>query len=217
MKYLLLVATLVITALTFKANAQEKGIFHNNQKINTTPISSVKVTAGASMYLTGIGSIKTKAVIANTTSRNQIKVDSLTFTMNFGEEIVDDFNTQNAYNGSINSPNDLLLYRLEKKTKERRLLVGTAGTFTGAAVGLDASESIQFTYTSLGNGLYEVKLPNTLRNGEYAFVNSQWTGVATKVWAFTATHSNNISSYERMQMEKRKEKEARKAAKRNKN
>lgn len=212
MKKVLLVLSVVVLSLS--ANAQEKGIFYNNQKINTTPISSVKSTAGASMYLTGIGSIKTRAIIAGTTSRNQIKIDSLTFTMNFGEKIVDDFDTQNS--ASLSSPNDLLLYKLEKKTKERRLQVGTIGTFTGASVGLDSSESILFTYTSLGNGLYEVKLPNTLRNGEYAFVNSNWTGVTTKVWTFTAVGSNNISSYELMQIQKRKEKEAKKLAKRNK-
>jgi hypothetical protein len=187
--------TLLILMITLGTNAQEKGLFNNNKKINTTPISSIKSTAGASMYIVGIGNIKTKAVISGGTSRNKIKADDLTFVMNFGEKIVDDFDATTSY--SINSPNDILLFKLEKKSTERRLIIGTVGTFSGSAIGINSSEAIHFDYTSMGNGKYEVTLPNNLKNGEYAFIHSQWTGVYTKMWAFTVIESKYVSQKQR--------------------
>lgn len=206
--------TILILSITLGVNAQEKGLFNNNKKIHTTPISSIKATAGASMYIVGIGDVKTKAIISGGTSRDEIKADDLTFVMNFGEKIVDDFDMSTSY--SINSPNDILLFRLEKKINERRLLIGTLGTFSGSAIGINSNEAIHFDYTSMGNGKYEVTLPNNLKNGEYAFIHSQWTGVYTKMWAFTVIESKHVTHADKMaaiKAARKAEKEAKKQAK----
>ena len=213
------VTLLLMLALAFNlSNAQGKGIFNYGQRISTTPISSIKATAGASMYFTGLGNIKTRAIMIGATSRNKTHADSLSFVMNFGAEAVDDFSSVTSMN--VNSPNDLLLFRLEKKPNQRRLLIGTMGVFSGAAIGMDSSKSIDFEVKSLGDGKYRVTLPNTTRNGEYGFVHSQYTGLTTRVWAFTVENSRYISAERMAEIDKKRAakqkleiKEAKKAAK----
>ena len=81
MKNKILMIIVLITTLSYGQiktpfdTKKEKGLFNNNKKINTTPISSIKSTAGASMYIVGIGNIKTKAIISGGTSRNKIKAE----------------------------------------------------------------------------------------------------------------------------------------------
>lgn len=170
---------------------QENGIYHNGIKIKTTPISSIKAAAGASMYLTGIGSVKSWALINGETSKLNINADSLAFTVYFGDEVKDDFEA--TLINQITSPEDLLLFKLDVKNKVRRLEIGDLGTFSGYSSGLDSENAIEFDYEDLGNGIYELTLKNTTKNGEYAFVTSQWYGVTTKVWSFTVFDSKYIS------------------------
>ena len=68
----------------------------------------------------------------------------------------------------------------------------------------------------MGNGKYEVTLPNNLKNGEYAFIHSQWTGVYTKMWAFTVIESKHVTHADKMaaiKAARKAEKEAKKQAK----
>lgn len=175
---------LLVTVLAFNlSNAQEgKGLYYNGIKIDPTQISSIKASAGLSMYVVGVGNIKTRAVLNGSQSRVAVSKDSLVFIADFGTEIRDDFSAQSNY--TISSPNDLLLFKLEEKKKDRRLLIGTMGTFSGSAVGLDNEGSIPFEYKQIGDGKYEIKITQAYQYGEYAFVTSNWMGMMTKVWAF---------------------------------
>ena len=200
---------LVLTVLAFNlSNAQGKGVFLNGKKMNTTKVNSIKVSAGASMFIVGVGSIKTRAILSGNTSRNLVDANELKFTFNFGSEEKDDFSSTASV--EVSSPNDLYLFKLKSKKNSRELLVGTMGTFSGASVGLDSDDAIQYDYAELEAGLYEVTLPSNLPNGEYAFVSSQWTGVTSLLWTFTIENSDYISPAEQNKIDKARRKQERK-------
>ena len=184
MKVFTYLAFLVVVMAFNLSNAQEgKGLYSNGVKINTTSINSIKASAGLSVYVVGVGKIKTRAIIAGAKSNVSIKLNSLVFIADFGTAVRDDFSATSSY--SVNSPNDLLLFKLEEKKNFRRLLIGTMGTFSGTAIGLDAEGSTPFKYTDLGDGRYQIEITEIEELGEYAFVTSNWLGISTKLWAFT--------------------------------
>jgi len=203
-----LVLLLAVLALNL-SSAQGKGVYLNGKKINTTKVNSIKASAGASMFIVGIGSIKTRAIISGKTSRDVVDAKELNFEFNFGSESRDDFSTSSIV--TVNSPNDLYLFKLKTKKNSRELLVGTMGTFSGASVGLNSDDAIQYDYSELSTGVYEVTLPSNLPNGEYAFVSNQWMGVASLLWTFTVENSDYISPLEQSKIDKAKRKATRKS------
>lgn len=180
MKRVVLVIALVL--FITKTKAQQNGIYHNSVKLNPTSIVGVKATAGLSMYLTGLGTIKTKGFIVGPTASTNISPSELEFTAYF-EPDQDDFSAGTSI--TIGSPSDLLLFKLTTKRKQRQIVVGTIGTFSGSSVGVDTKEAIAFTYEDLGEGMYKIIITGSPEPGEYGFLPNQYSGIGTKVWDFT--------------------------------
>lgn len=136
--------------------AYECGILNNDNTLTICEKSNAKITckAGASIYLTGIGKIKTRYQVANPNSNVIInKSDTITIICKSMSNTMD--------------PHQVIkVYLLESKKKYRQVKIAEAGTFTGAEI---MGDNLPFNATKYGNTntCYKITLIN-YPEGEYA-------------------------------------------------
>jgi len=127
-----------------------------------------KAKAGASMYMTGVGKVK---------SYYYIKGVSSSLVLDKNSEII--INT-----GGISPQQSLSLIKLETLETKRRWKTGEIGTFTGASVNED--NSIAMKYKRFGNESVIIATKN-LQPGEYclAITNMMTNTKSAKVYTFS--------------------------------
>lgn len=134
----------------------ECGILNNNSTLMICEKSNAKISskASASMYLTGIGKVKTRYQVANPNSNVIInKSDTITIICKSMSNVMD--------------PHQVIkVYSLESKKKYRQVQIGEIGTFTGSEV---MGDNLPFNATKYGNTntCYKITLIN-YPAGEYA-------------------------------------------------
>lgn len=144
--------------------------------ITSMPCESVyaKAKASASMYLTGLGKIKTYYYINGVNS-----------ALNITNDVDIIINT-----GGVSPQQSISIIKLETLQSKRRWKSGEAGAFTGATSNEDAS--ITLKYKKYGN-LSVLISTSSLENGEYclAITNMMTNSKSAKVYTFSI--SNNIN------------------------
>ena len=132
----------------------ECGILLNDTSLIICEKQQGKVTgkASASMYLTGIGKVKSRYQIPGHSSPIRIKKsDKVVLICRVITNTID--------------PNQVInVYQLEQKSKYRQVQIGKIGTFTGSEIG---ANKITFAATKYGNSSYKIEI-NNLPCGEYA-------------------------------------------------
>ena len=134
----------------------------------------IKTKAGASLYLTGIGKVKTRLTIDGLTSVNSMKV---TRTPRF---II------KAKDNSTDPSSFINIFKFDIYKKERRFQLAEAGTLSAAKTNNIAN--IEFKAKKYGESSYLIKIED-LEPGEYGIIigdpNTQNTKNALKVTTFT--------------------------------
>lgn len=127
-----------------------------------------KAKAGASVYLVGVGKVKSYWYVDGAES-------SLALQKNTSVII----NT-----GGVSPMQSLTIHKMEKMGKKRRYQSGEVGTFTGATAGKDQSEA--FKYKKYGKSSVLIPL-NTLEPGEYclSITNMMTNSKSAKVYTFS--------------------------------
>lgn len=135
---------------------------------------TIKTKAGASLYLTGIGKVKSRLTLSGTTSSSTVKGSSTT------RLIIKAKDNSTDPNSFIN------IFKFEVKGKERRYQVAEAGTLSKAETNNLAS--IEFKAKKYGEQSYLIILED-LTPGEYGIVigdpNTNNTKNSMKVTTFT--------------------------------
>ncbi len=70
---------------------------------------------------------------------------------------------------NVRSPNEFMLVKMKQGKNDRELVVGKANSI-GSDQGIDDKQKVQFTYSKVQRGLYEVSPNATLLVGEYCFI-----------------------------------------------
>ena len=76
-----------------------------------------------------------------------------------------------AFSSGPSSPDDFALVRLERKGKDRELVVGQSG-MTGMSAGMRSQDTIALESKQVAPGIYQAKANKPLEPGEYAFTRS---------------------------------------------
>ena len=119
-----------------------------------------KAKASASLYLVGVGKVKTYWYVDGNQSSLQL-----------------DTNAKIVINTGGKSPMQTIsINRMEQLGKKRRYLYGEAGSFTGATTGQDNSasfrykkygkESVMIPFSDLAPGEYVLSITNTMTNNK---------------------------------------------------
>lgn len=154
---------ILLFSICLSSNAQvyepefmyECGILTNNELIICEK-QNVKITskASASMYLTGIGKVKTRYQVPNEKSNVHInQSDTITIICKSSSNMMD--------------PHQVIkVYSLESKKKYRQVQIGEIGTFTGSEV---MGDNLIFNASKYGNTntCYKITLIGYPK-GEYA-------------------------------------------------
>jgi hypothetical protein len=126
----------------------------NNQAVELEKQKvSVTVKASASLYLTGLGSVKQKIIINEPASPVRIEEDrNLKFIVKVSDNKYDPFEI-------------IEIYRLKKNAKNRSLLTAETGSFSGSKAG----DVVRISYKAVkyGTSSFLVTIPE-LMMGEYA-------------------------------------------------
>ena len=132
----------------------ECGILVNDTSLIICEKQNGKITskASASMFLTGIGKVKTRYQIPGNHSTVKVKKsDKITLICKSSTNAID--------------PNQVInVYSMECKSKYRQVQIGEVGTFTGAEI---RGNRIAFKATKHGTSSYKIEIDN-LPTGEYA-------------------------------------------------
>lgn len=135
---------------------------------------SIKAKAGASLYLTGIGKVKSRLTLKGKESTSPIKGKSTT------RLIIKASDNKTDPNSFIN------IFKFEVKGKERRHQLGEAGTYS--ATESNNLANVDYKAKKYGESSYYLVLEN-LEPGEYGIVlgdpNSENTKNIMKVTTFT--------------------------------
>lgn len=148
-----------------KANAEE-------QLVLPSVFSGTKTRVLASAFTYGIASEKIKSVLNNASSKNIINIDDdMSFVFYFKpfndtQRLATDWWFRVA-----TSPNEFVLVTLNvNKNKEtREIETGKANIWVGTDAGANNKSVIKFDIVDLGNGAFEVKPKERLKQGEYCF------------------------------------------------
>jgi hypothetical protein len=116
---------------------------------------------GSAMSM-GISKVKWKIVINGDRAVLHITEPAPEFWFYFGTG-------QEAFSSGPSSPDDFLLVRLEKKGKNRELVVGQVG-LTGTSAGTRSKDTITLESKQVAPGIYQVRPNRPLEPGEYAFL-----------------------------------------------
>lgn len=134
----------------------------------------VKAKAGASLYLTGIGKVKSRLTIDGVKSINEIKAKPIT------RLIIKARDNSTDPNSFIN------IFKFDINKKERRYQLAEAGTLSASKTSNLAS--IEFKAKKYGESSYLIQLED-LESGEYGIIigdsNTQNTKNGLKVTTFT--------------------------------
>jgi len=132
----------------------ECGILVNDTSLIICEKQNGKITskASASMFLTGIGKVKTRYQIPGSHSNVKVKKsDKIVLICRSASNSVD--------------PNQVVnVYSMECKKKYRQVQIGEVGTFSGAEI---KGDRIPFKATKYGISSYRIEIAN-LPIGEYA-------------------------------------------------
>lgn len=135
---------------------------------------SIKTKAGASVYLTGIGKIKSRLTLPGIKSVNTIKVSSNARLLIKGKDNATD---PNSY---------ISVFKFEITKNERRFQLAEAGTFTGTEAKNTAS--VDFQAKKYGESSYLINLSD-LEPGEYGILigdpNNMTNKNSMKITTFT--------------------------------
>lgn len=147
-------------------------VYVNSEEGDGLPLEpakmSVKTKASASMYVSGIGKITSRASVKGETSTVRIKQGaSIQFIYK-------------ANDNSVNPIDVIQLIRFEKKSDNRVTELGSVGTFSGASKG-DLG-FVEFTAKKYGTSSYIITVTN-IAKGEYGF--SLGKDVTTTIHMFT--------------------------------
>lgn len=136
--------------------------------------STVKTKAGASLYLVGIGKVKSRLTLAGPTSKSKVKGGSTT------RLVIKAADNKTDPNSFIN------IFKFEVKGKERRYQLAEAGTLSKSENNNLAS--VDYKAKKYGESSYYIVLED-LTPGEYGIVigdpNSDNTKNSLKVTTFT--------------------------------
>jgi hypothetical protein len=130
----------------------------------------VKAKAGASLYLTGMGSVKTYYYIKGTGSSKGLNVSSTDILIN---------------TGGMSPQQTLSLIKLDVLDSKRRWKTGSSGTFSGTSMNEDNSVTIK--YKKYGENSVIISTAG-LEPGEYclAITNMMTNTKSAKVYTFAA-------------------------------
>lgn len=135
---------------------------------------TVKTKAGASLYLTGIGKVKSRLTLAGTTSRSKVKGAATTRLI---IKAADNKTDPNSF---------ISIFKFEIKGKERRYQLAEAGTLSKTESNNLAS--VEYKAKKYGESSYYIVIED-LQPGEYGIVigdpNSENTKNGMKVTTFT--------------------------------
>jgi len=135
---------------------------------------SIKAKAGASMFLTGIGKIKSRLTLPGIKSVNTVAVPSNARLILKGRDKATD---PNSY---------ISIFKFDVTKKERRYQLAEVGTFTGSEESNTAS--VDFKAKKYGESSYLIQLED-LQPGEYGILigdpNSNSKKNSMKIIAFT--------------------------------
>lgn len=135
---------------------------------------TVKTKAGASLYLTGIGKVKSRLTVAGTTSKSSVKGGIQTRLIIRAKDNATD-------------PNSFIsIFKFEIKGKERRYQLAESGTLSKTET--NNLSSVDYQAKKYGDNSYYLVL-NDLTPGEYGIVigdpNTENTKNTMKVTTFT--------------------------------
>lgn len=118
----------------------------------------------------GIKKMRWKAVVRSQNANLRIRQGIPTFYFYF-EQRSSGLGNSGGFAGWLSgatSPNEFVLARMERKSKERELIVGEFGAFGGSS-GTRSKDTVEFMVDRLGGGIYRVRPLEPLPPGEYAF------------------------------------------------
>jgi hypothetical protein len=116
---------------------------------------------GAAMSM-GISKVKWKIVINGDRAALRIAEAAPEFWFYFGTG-------QETFSSGPASPDDFLLVRVEKKGKDRELIVGQTG-LAGTSAGTRSRDTLALESKQVAPGIYQVRPSSALEPGEYAFM-----------------------------------------------
>ncbi len=116
---------------------------------------------GAAMSM-GISKVKWKIVINGDRAALRIAEATPEFWFYFGTG-------QEAFSAGPASPDDFPLVRVEKKGKDRELIVGQTG-LAGTSAGTRSQDTLALESKQVAPGIYQVRPSRALEPGEYAFM-----------------------------------------------
>ncbi len=172
----------------------ESGLYYykiENEKpimtsLEPTVCSQSKTGNGIGTALTyGIAKTKTKAKLDGNMARLQLSESNPVFYFYFDKG--QNLNNSSAWFSSSSSPNEFLLVKLDSKQKNREVVIGSMGTYSGMSWGVDDKYKVDFTLEKLKSGVYKVSPKIALVPGEYCFMyagNTTMLGTVGKVYDF---------------------------------
>lgn len=117
--------------------------------------------------ISGLINAKTRASLSGTEAQLKIPSRSPHFFFLF-DPAVSGFNNSSVF-GSVQSPNEFMLVRLEKEKNSREIVIGKANN-VGSSSGIDDKRKILFASKKRQKGIYEVSFDTPLEPGEYCFM-----------------------------------------------
>lgn len=123
------------------------------------------VFASAMTY--GIAKAKWKAVVRGARSNLRISEEKPEFWFYF-EQTNPGLSHSGSFFGGASSPNEFILARMDKKGKDRELVVGEFGAF-GSSTGTRSKDVIDIEFKKIAPGVYRVTVTQPLQPGEYCF------------------------------------------------
>lgn len=174
----------------------EPGIYYSKPETQT-PIeldpsiySQSKKGAGVLGGLTGgISKTKTISTINGASANLQIMENKPVFMFYFDKSNASSsFGSNNIWMNTATSPNEFILVKFNTSKKNREVVTGSYGTYSGISSGIDDDNKVIFKYEKLTSGQYKVYFDDPLKPGEYGFVFAGSTtatlGTVQKVYDF---------------------------------
>jgi hypothetical protein len=115
----------------------------------------------------GIKKAKWKAVVRGDRATLRTSESAPEFWFYF-EEKSHGLSQAGPFGGGASSPNEFILARMERKDKDRELIVGQFGAF-GASAGTRSKDVVDIDFVKVAAGIYKVTATKPLAPGEYCF------------------------------------------------
>lgn len=158
------------------------GIFINDNII--PPVKYYKMKVGGNAFLSGltygIAKVNNKNYYKGKTSPNVIQPGD-TITFKFGQVPMNYAQTMYMFNVNFGISN-FMISKMDKKKDHRELKTASVSIWSGADVGTNASNDVEFKLLSAENNTYKIKFTK-IEPGEYCFVFSN-NGVGAFEYVF---------------------------------